>query len=525
MNETRYAIIPRKCPECGEEHSFNAVIIDKKESIEDFWRRRKKKNIQVIQKTQIAGEDGSAERPRAVSWLIDHLVNFGTIIIAIIIGGVLATIVSRGIVRFVDFEEVSAFVRGIVPIGIAILCLLIAAWIGILKLRRRIRRHKRGGSWRCLLQGIFRCPKRNRAYFATILPIDSVSSREIILDSALAEMVKKGNSNWVRDLSIGGMISPSMPLSALMPRYLDLFISEPKNLIKSWVSALLSLLLVIFYFFFIDFIAILLISLFGLIIPDIEIQFTELVPSSNIFIVMIAVIVSVLVVTNFYCRRLNKSSIAYLGFQRYQGWLITTGAGMMLGFFLVVIVFLSEVLIGGFTINRFAWQAKEWNTIILSLFGFMFLLILVSIREELMFRGFVLQYLNKRFGIMAAVSLSSVGYALMHSANPDVNPLAYLAIFSHGVFLSYAYLVTHSLWFGIGFHFSWNFFLGPVFSFPVSGFPAGGLIDISISSTNRAITGGDFGPEGSIVGLITIMLGIVALFVGHKIGFWRHKES
>jgi hypothetical protein len=87
--------------------------------------------------------------------------------------------------------------------------------------------------------------------------------------------------------------------------------------------------------------------------------------------------------------------------------------------------------------------------------------------------------------------------------------VAMLNITLIGVFFALSYIKTGSLWFPIGFHAAWNFFLGCIWSMPVSGVGTFRVLDVSISS-NALLTGGDFGAEGSI--LLTPLL-LVLLWV------------
>jgi hypothetical protein len=87
--------------------------------------------------------------------------------------------------------------------------------------------------------------------------------------------------------------------------------------------------------------------------------------------------------------------------------------------------------------------------------------------------------------------------------------VAMLNISLIGVFFALSYIKTGSLWFPIGFHAAWNFFLGCVWSLPVSGVGTFRVLDVSVSS-NTLLTGGDFGAEGSI--LLTPLL-LVLLWV------------
>ena len=82
-----------------------------------------------------------------------------------------------------------------------------------------------------------------------------------------------------------------------------------------------------------------------------------------------------------------------------------------------------------------------------------------------------------------------------------------------GILLGAAYLVTRRLWLAVGIHAAWNFTQGWVFSVPVSG----GEAPLGLLITRRIgpdwLTGGDFGLEASVVGMVVATGAGVALLV------------
>jgi hypothetical protein len=117
--------------------------------------------------------------------------------------------------------------------------------------------------------------------------------------------------------------------------------------------------------------------------------------------------------------------------------------------------------------------------------------------------------------------ISSAVFAILHANNPNASLISTLNILLAGIFLASGYLWTGQLAIPIGLHISWNFFQGSVFGFPVSGTisPGLGLIQIQQSGPPDW-TGGAFGPEAGILGLIMIVsgTGLVYLYLKARYG-------
>lgn len=97
------------------------------------------------------------------------------------------------------------------------------------------------------------------------------------------------------------------------------------------------------------------------------------------------------------------------------------------------------------------------------------IMIVVAFVEELLFRGYLLNNLLQSVNKWVALGISSILFAFFHEANPDVTVFAIVNIVLAGILLGLNYIFTKNLWFGICFHFAWNYFQGPVLGYDVSG--------------------------------------------------------
>ena len=138
--------------------------------------------------------------------------------------------------------------------------------------------------------------------------------------------------------------------------------------------------------------------------------------------------------------------------------------------------------------------------------------ILVGFAEEIFVRGYPFSVLQKQGGVVTALLLTSVVFSLMHVFNPGIGWFGFLNILLAGIWLGLARVVSGSLWLPVGLHIGWNFFMGPVFGFPVSG-----IIDRSVWIIRPAgpewISGGYFGPEGGALATLVLIAGTALLYV------------
>ena len=118
--------------------------------------------------------------------------------------------------------------------------------------------------------------------------------------------------------------------------------------------------------------------------------------------------------------------------------------------------------------------------------------------EELVVRGYIYRALRERGPAGAAALASSVLFALLHLANPDVDAVALVNIVLAGLILAALVERSGSLWGATVAHGTWNFALSCLVSLPVSGYSIFHLFKVSVTGAPQ-VTGGGFGPEGSLV--------------------------
>ena len=129
----------------------------------------------------------------------------------------------------------------------------------------------------------------------------------------------------------------------------------------------------------------------------------------------------------------------------------------------------------------------------------------VAVREEdYLYRGLVYRLCAKVVGSWAGLLVSGLLFASWHAANSGANVVGLLDDVFAGIWLAAAYAVTRQLWLPIGLHLGWNFAQGSIFGTAVSGHDIGPSLIQGRLVGSAILTGGDYGPEASVVGLAIV---------------------
>jgi len=202
-------------------------------------------------------------------------------------------------------------------------------------------------------------------------------------------------------------------------------------------------------------------------------------------------------------RYVDRRPFASLGLHLKARWgrefLMGTLIGLAMGGAYLVIGLISGSV-------RLGWGGVAGGELAVLAAGFL----LAAVFEETLFHGYPFQTLLEGIGPYPSLFLVSVVFGLFHRANPNFTPVGSINIGLAGLLLGVGYLRTRALWLPIGIHLSWNLFQ-VLFSFPVSGIEfAGGPFDVEIKGP-ELLSGGPFGPEGSIIATIVFALAIAVI--------------
>ncbi len=196
------------------------------------------------------------------------------------------------------------------------------------------------------------------------------------------------------------------------------------------------------------------------------------------------------------------------------------GSGVTLGWCMLLLTVLPMVLCG--TLHPDFWMApRAWGLALLSVFA----VGAGALATEAAFRGYVFQRLILAIGPTAATLIMSLVFATLVSVRTNHGGLAFLFALLEGVLFSLAYLRTHGLWFGWGLRFGWNVSMGVLFGLPVRGAVDFASVVATTASRNKWLTGGVFGPDGSLVASLVILGAVPIVYALTRDYAWNYTHA
>lgn len=211
-----------------------------------------------------------------------------------------------------------------------------------------------------------------------------------------------------------------------------------------------------------------------------------------------------------WVRWIENRSLASMGI-RFKNQAGTYVRGFFIGLVMNVVAVFGIVLAGGYSWGDWApalHHVSALGMIAAFLGGF----IIQGASEEVVTRGWLNSALAARFGFPVAVGVTSILFGLLHLKNPDVSVISFANIVLVAIFFSiYAYR-ERSIMGVCAVHSAWNWIMSVGFGLNVSGIKLD-VEPLLVNLTERSetaswITGGGFGPEGSAITSLVIMIAI-----------------
>lgn len=210
-----------------------------------------------------------------------------------------------------------------------------------------------------------------------------------------------------------------------------------------------------------------------------------------------------------WVRLAEKRKIMTMGFickekakQYWGGFLLGFGSITLILFILAVLgaikvhfnnLFPTEILICSLCIAVFGWAIQ-------------------SASEEIAIRGWLIPALGRRCNPLAAVLLTGGVFGIIHLMGDGATVLSLINLTLSGYFFALYAISAGNIWGVCGLHFGWNLAQGNVYGLNVSGEQS---VNSSLLTTNiigdNFLTGGDFGPEGSLITTLFLACAIVLI--------------
>jgi len=202
-----------------------------------------------------------------------------------------------------------------------------------------------------------------------------------------------------------------------------------------------------------------------------------------------------------YVGQHQREPVKAMGLVRRPGWGREFALGSAIGWGGMVACVLPIAITGGLVVTLFTTQ-RQFALILLDLA----ILAIAGLAEEVAFRGYPFQRLIDATNPTIATIAVSLLFGFIHLGNPGATFASTLVTVFAGWLLSICYLRTRALWVGWGFHFTWNATMGVLFGLPISGITNFSPVIASNTVGPPWMTGGDYGPEGSLICAIVILV-------------------
>lgn len=221
----------------------------------------------------------------------------------------------------------------------------------------------------------------------------------------------------------------------------------------------------------------------------------------------------------YLCARLvDRRSFRDLGLEPTRANCVDLSLGLALGAALMTLILATGLACGWLRIEG-PWAAYDGP---LSVIWPLILWVLVGVQEEVWARGYLFVNLaeglhgalSARGALLAAWALTSGYFGALHALNPAATLRSTLALVWSGLLLGLGMLLFGRLGLPIGLHIAWNLFEGTIYGLPVSGLR---LSPFSVFNTidrgPTLWTGGAFGPEGGLLGMLAMLAGMAAILL------------
>ena len=203
----------------------------------------------------------------------------------------------------------------------------------------------------------------------------------------------------------------------------------------------------------------------------------------------------------------QSHAFAAQGFPFRSGWLREVRLGTALGWGIAVVCVLPLTVIGGIAI-RLNLHPSAW----LWWFADLLFFAAAALVEEVAFRGYGFQCLEKSVGAAGAVIVFAVFYTILQALQPGAAAASIAVSLVFSVLLSIAYLRTRALWLSWGINFAWHASRAVLFGLVVGGISTHSSVVQSDPMGPWWLSGDGYGLDASWFALVVLLLSFPVVY-------------
>ena len=216
------------------------------------------------------------------------------------------------------------------------------------------------------------------------------------------------------------------------------------------------------------------------------------------------------IITMVWVRYAEKLPFTSMGFSKTAG-LKTFARGHVIGIGTISIIVAAIWMSGGYEVGAIL-PALSSPAGLFSIFLLLLGFAVQSSVEEIIFRGWMLGTVTRRFNLLTGIIISSLIFTLLHF-DGDNHWITSVNIMLFAVFAALWTIKTGNIWGVMGWHAGWNWMQSVGYELPVTGIEVGtpALVVELTDQGALLLTGGNIGPEGSYFCTALFVVAIVYL--------------
>ncbi|AYU54131.1 CPBP family intramembrane glutamic endopeptidase [Staphylococcus debuckii] len=229
----------------------------------------------------------------------------------------------------------------------------------------------------------------------------------------------------------------------------------------------------------------------------------------------ITYLVVALLLFKLVANKVYKRNLAYFRITRFKFIKVCVLLGLLLP---IAVTSFYLIFIPGHWVVTDLKSNQEYSAMLIEIFflgG-----IVAPIVEEMMFRGFLLKYIEKKTNIYVALGLTSVLFGAIHLVNGKLTGMSLIMLLAAGTAVGLMYGLAaykfNTVWASIPLHMFWN--MSAVITVTDHNMEYG-VFQYIIKANNTFLTGGTYGMDASgisIIGYITVAVLLI---------YWRRFYS